>query len=197
MKVLLTGDSIIARHEGLKEPMLNVELKKIIPQIELVNTAISGINSGAFFALLNQTVFKTKKCDAIVILLGTNDLASHKQVPLKQFKQNLSLIASAIICRYYPPHVYLLSPPAVDEKKQQVRANKIIKKYSAAVKEVATEYHFHYLDLYQAMIDEGGLDELCHGSKNDGLHFGLAGYRLLADLLGNSLMKNQANDDDT
>ncbi len=49
MKILLTGDSIIARHEGLSEPRINVDLKKKVPGIKLINTAVSGINSGAFF----------------------------------------------------------------------------------------------------------------------------------------------------
>lgn len=193
MKVLLTGDSIIARHEGLIQPRLNFELKKLIPEIKIVNTAISGINSGAFFAMLSQTVFRIEKCDEIVILLGTNDLAIHKQVPLNQFKQNMELIASAIIYKYYPPHVFLVSPPAVDEQKQHVRSNELVKKYSATVEKVATEYGFHYVNLYQAMLKSGQLTEICHGSKNDGLHFGVKGYKLLAKVLRDNLMKNQAD----
>lgn len=48
MKILLTGDSIIARYEGLNDPRINYELKRRLGNIELVNTAVSGINSGAF-----------------------------------------------------------------------------------------------------------------------------------------------------
>ena len=50
MRVLLTGDSIIARQEGKNEPHLNWNLQQLLPEIELENTAVSGINSGAFFA---------------------------------------------------------------------------------------------------------------------------------------------------
>lgn len=100
MRVLLTGDSIIARYEGKAEPHINWNLKQILPEIQIENTAVSGINSGAFFARLNELVLSVKKCDNLVILLGTNDLATHKQVPLEQFKRNMELIASAVICQY-------------------------------------------------------------------------------------------------
>ncbi len=189
MKVLLTGDSIIARREGMQEPRLNVNLKKKMPEIEITNTAVSGINSGAFFARLSELVLKQKQNDALVILLGTNDLPTHKQVPLKQFKQNMSLIASAVICEYYPPRVILVSPPAVDENKQLVRNNQLVKRYSKAVEQVAKEYRFLYVPLAEKMIEHGDLKDLCRGLKNDGLHFGQAGYDLLSSLLVQVLRK--------
>lgn len=187
MRVLLTGDSIIARYEGKTEPHINWNLKRMLPEIQIENTAVSGINSGAFFARLNELVLSVKKCDNLVILLGTNDLATHKQVPLEQFKRNMELIASAVICQYYPPHVLLISPPAVDEQKQHVRNNELVKKYAKVVEEIAEEYHFHYADLCQAMIDAGDLSDISQGIKNDGLHFGDKGYGILASLIRREL----------
>ena len=187
MKLLLTGDSIVARHEGLDEPMLDAKLRQKISGIELNNTAVSGINSGAFFVCLNDLVLKQKPCDKLFILLGTNDLATHKQVPLKQFKQNMSLIASAVICQYRPNNVYLISPPAVDENKQHVRDNDLVSRYVQVIKEVAKEYHFNYVGLFEAMIEQGNLTSLCQGMKNDGLHFGKAGYELFSDLIVRAL----------
>src|SRR5699024_4530294 len=187
MRVLLTGDSIIARQEGKNEPHLNWNLQQLLPEIELENTAVSGINSGAFFAKLNELVLSVKQCDNLVILLGTNDLAMHKQVPARQFKQNMEIISSAIICQYYPPHVLLVSPPAVDEAKQLVRNNTLVAEYAQIVKEVAHEYHFRYADLAQAMLDTGDLSEICQGVKNDGLHFGDRGYEILGKLIAENL----------
>lgn len=187
MRLLLTGDSIIARNEGKEKPHINWNLKKMLPDVEIENTAVSGINSGAFFARLNELVLSVKKCDNLVILLGTNDLATQKQVPLTQFKQNMELICSAIICAYYPPHVLLVSPPAVDEEKQLVRDNALVEKYAKAVEEVAQEYHFRYADLCQAMLDAGDIKKTAQGMKNDGLHFGDAGYEILAKLIVKNL----------
>ncbi|KRL88820.1 GDSL-type esterase/lipase family protein [Lactobacillus kalixensis] len=189
MKVLLTGDSIIARYEGKSEPYLNYELEKKLPGITLTNTAVSGINSGAYFARLSELVLKQSQHDVLIILLGTNDLAMHKQVPLHQFKNNMELIASAIVCQYWPKYVILVSPSAVDEKKQHVRSNDLVKEYGQVVNEVADEYHFHFVDLGQKMLDQGNLEQLCQGQKNDGLHFGQAGYDLLSDLLVQELQK--------
>lgn len=183
MKLLLTGDSIIARKEGKNEPHLNWNLKQMLPGIEIENTAVSGINSGAFFARLNELVLSVPKCDELVILLGTNDLAVHKQVPLAQFRQNMELIASAVICQYYPPYVLLISPPAVDEEKQHVRSNRLVKEYTQEICEIATEYHFKFADLGQAMLNEGDLKNISRGIKNDGLHFGDRGYEILAKLI--------------
>lgn len=187
MRLLLTGDSIIARNEGKEEPHINWNLKKLLFDVEIENTAISGINSGAFFARLNELVLSVKKCDNLVILLGTNDLATHKQVPLAQFKKNMELICSAVICEYYPPHVLLVTPPAVDEEKQHVRSNALVEKYAKAVKEVAQEYHFKYADLCHAMLEKGNIKKISQGIKNDGLHFGDAGYEILANLIVKNL----------
>lgn len=183
MRILLTGDSIIARHEGKNQPHIDWNLTQLLSNIEIENTAISGINSGAFFARLNELVLSVKRCDELIILLGTNDLATHKQVPLSQFKKNMELIASAVICQYYPPHVLLVSPPAVDENKQHVRNNNLIKQYVDVVEQVAGEYHFQFANLYQAMIDAGNISEISQGIKNDGLHFGDLGYEILANLI--------------
>ncbi|MDF7639688.1 GDSL-type esterase/lipase family protein [Lactobacillus sp. ESL0791] len=190
MKLLLTGDSIIARKEGLQELYLNVDLRKRLPALEIINTAVSGINSGAFFARLNELVFQQERCDNIVLLLGTNDLARHKQVPLTQFGQNMALIVSSIICLYYPQHIFLVSPPAVDEQKQTSRTNNLVAAYSGQVQQIASVYHCHFVNLAQAMLTHGDLTNLCCGSLNDGLHFGAEGYNLLADLLARGLLKS-------
>ena len=187
MKLLLTGDSIIARNEGLREPMLDNKLKQKLSKIQINNTAVSGINSGAFFAMISDLVLRQEKADRLVILLGTNDLATHKRVPLKQFKLNMSLIASSLLFQYRPNEVIFVSPPAVDENKQRVRNNDFVRDYSQVIAEVTDEYNFRYLNLCQAMIDHGNLSQLCQGIKNDGLHFGEAGYELLSDLIKKAL----------
>lgn len=187
MKLLLTGDSIIARKEGKNEPHINWNLRQVLSNVEIENTAVSGINSGAFFARLNELILSVPRCDELVILLGTNDLAMHKQVPLIRFRQNMELIASAVICQYYPPHVLLISPPAVDEEKQCVRSNRLVERYAHEISRVATEYHFKFANLAQTMLDKGDIKNISRGIKNDGLHFGDRGYEILAELIVNQL----------
>lgn len=69
MKLLLTGDSLIARKEGLKGPRLDYTLKKKNSNIETINTAVPGINSGAFFALISGLVLKIDHCDKLFYYL--------------------------------------------------------------------------------------------------------------------------------
>lgn len=119
----------------------------------------------------------------MIILVGTNDLAVHKQVPLQQFEDNLKLIASSIIWLYYPGKVILITPPAVDENKQKVRNNLLVQEYSNIIKRIANEYKFSFIDLASKMQANKNFPEIFNGKKNDGLHFGVKGYELLAKLI--------------
>lgn len=187
MKLLLTGDSILARHEGYSEPAINHFLTKQLPQAQIINTAYSGLNTGGLCVTADKRIFQVEKCDYLIILIGTNDLATHKQVPLTQFKANLQFLVSSIIWLYYPQQILLVSPPAVDENKQHVRSNKLVKKYSQIIEEVCHQYQLTFINLFQAMLIQGNLPNLCHGLKNDGLHFGKAGYQLLSNLLAKKI----------
>ena len=182
MKLLLTGDSIIARSENHSIPEINFQLQKL-NSYQIYNTAISGINSGGLALSLPNLVFNQPKCDYLIILVGTNDLAVHKQVPVQQFEDNLKLIASSIIWLYYPGKVILITPPAVDENKQKVRNNLLVQEYSNIIKRIANEYKFSFIDLASKMQANKNFPEIFNGKKNDGLHFGVKGYELLAKLI--------------
>ncbi|MDE6547130.1 MAG: SGNH/GDSL hydrolase family protein [Lactobacillus sp.] len=182
MKLLLTGDSIIARSENHTIPELNFQLQKMLA-CDIQNTAISGINSGGLALSLPNLVFNQPKCDYLIILVGTNDLATHKQVNLHQFENNLELLASSIIWLYYPERIIFITPPAVDENKQRVRSNSLVMEYGNIVKKVAREYRFSVIDLASKMLVEKNFPQIFNGKKNDGLHFGVNGYKLLANLI--------------
>ena len=113
---------------------------------------MSGINSGAFYSLLPQLVLKIDRCDKLLLLLGTNDIAQHKQVPQNQFKINMGLIISSVICSYYPQNIILVSPPAVGKNKQKKRTNQKITSYTSDLKKLATTYKLQFISLFQAMI---------------------------------------------
>ena len=65
--------------------------------------------------------------------------------------------------------------------------NALVGKYAEVVEKVAKEYHFRYADLCQAMLDAGDIKKIAQGMKNDGLHFGDAGYEILAKLIVENL----------
>ena len=60
MKLLLTGDSIIARSENHSIPEINFQLQKL-NSYQIYNTAISGINSGGLGLSLPNLVFNQPK----------------------------------------------------------------------------------------------------------------------------------------
>lgn len=182
MKLLLTGDSIVARHEGLSEPHINAYLKENFSDIEIVNTAVPGINSRYLLAHLNELVLKQVKADYLIILIGTNDCAFHKKIEEEEFWTNLNKVAKKILNKYEAKQVILVSPPAVDEEKQRVRDNETVEKYANWVQRVANDYGMHYLNLFHKMnTDDHELEEICHGLRNDSLHFGKIGYQIFGD----------------
>ena len=113
---------------------------------------MSGINSRAFYSLLPQLVLKIERCEKLLLLLGTNDIAQHKQVPRSQFKINMGLIISSVIYSYYPQNIILVSPPAVGKNKQKKRTNQKITSYTSDLIKLATTYKLQFISLFHAMI---------------------------------------------
>lgn len=183
MRVILLGDSLFARHEGLNEPRINHVLHERFPDLEIANQSICGINSGAMLALMGDLVFKQPRADQLFIMVGVNDAAQHKLVPLDQYRRNIESIVSAVVCFYPKTRTVLVSGPAVDEEKQRVRRNAELAKYAKVLEETAKKYQCAYADFFEAMMRQGGLSQLCRGELNDGLHFGGAGYELLGKKL--------------
>ncbi|KRL63916.1 GDSL-type esterase/lipase family protein [Lactobacillus psittaci] len=184
MKLLLTGDSIIARYEGLNEPRLNANIEKIIANPQITNTAISGINSNYLLNHLDELILNRPLADYVVILIGTNDCAFHKQIPIARFAYNMDLLAKKVLTKYSAKQLIFISAPAVDEARQRVRDNKTVAKYNGEIEKIAEQYQLHFIDLQKLMINsELSLTEICHGLRNDGLHFGQAGYALMADAI--------------
>lgn len=183
MQIQLTGDSLIARHEGLAEPMLNVALHHCRPDLVIRNTAVCGDNTFDLLMRLSRDVLVGPTVDRLYILIGTNDLAQHKQVPLAFFEANLKEILRQTLWVYQADQLYFISPPAVDERRQHVRNNHLVARYAQALAGVVTPVGCHYLDLQAAMLATSDFPRVTRGMKQDGLHFGRAGYQLLADLI--------------
>ena len=186
MRILVTGDSLIARHEGLDQPMIDYYLKKVLPDLEISNTAVSGSNTADLLENL-PTFFPTADFEMVFILIGTNDLALNKQLPLKKFQKNLVKILQENKKIYPASRICLISPPAVDESKQKFRNNHLIAHYSCWMQRSAELQHSEFIDLQQMMQNQPNFLQLTQGSLNDGLHFGKRGYLLLASLIKEQL----------
>ncbi|MCO5417997.1 SGNH/GDSL hydrolase family protein [Enterococcus faecium] len=77
---------MIVRKETLKEPMLNVYLQNKISGIHIMNMAVSGNNSQALRERFAKDVL-SYTADKVFILIGTNDLAEHKQLSKETYQK--------------------------------------------------------------------------------------------------------------
>ena len=181
MRIHITGDSLAARFEGGDEPMLNHLLKQKIAGLEVTNTAVSGNNTRDVLERLNRDILSKPAPDWFFLLIGANDLASHKQLPLVEFKKNLGEFLLAIQAAYPQANLCLISPPPVDESKQEYRRNQTIETYVSAMEEISVEFSCSLINLYQLFQEvDVALSVLMDGLAHDGLHFGKVGYDLLA-----------------
>ncbi|MGT2845783.1 GDSL-type esterase/lipase family protein [Streptococcus massiliensis] len=185
MRIHITGDSLAARFEGYEEPILNYLLKQKIANLQVINTAVSGNNTRDLLARLEADILSQSATDYLFLLIGANDLATHKQIPLVEFKENLLELILRLREKFTHINLCIISPPPVDESKQQYRKNSIIEEYVKTMQMVALDTDCAFLNLYQLFLNhtEENLMTLMTGLENDGLHFGLKGYQILADAI--------------
>ncbi|MBJ8349827.1 GDSL-type esterase/lipase family protein [Streptococcus zalophi] len=184
-KIHLIGDSLFARNEGYDKPAIETFLLKKDPQLIIYNSSVAG---DATKDVLNRmsAILSVERCDQVIILIGTNDLALNKQVPLPEFQENLLKIIMSLKEKYPANQITFLSPSPVDEEKQHYRNNRLIENYAKIIMTVSQKEECHFVNLYQLFLEaanQTSLSQLLEGSLDDGLHFGSSGYSLLADMI--------------
>lgn len=192
MRILLTGDSLLARNEGLDQPLprIDYELNKVRPQLKITNTAVSGYNSGDLLGHYQEMIgrFVPAGFDYLVIMVGTNDLATNKQVPRQKFGDHIEQLCTQLKRQgWQPGQVCFLTPTPVDENYQRVRSNALVSSYSEILSRRVRRAGFRLIDSFHIFLRQPDCLEILHGTREDGLHFGGRGYQLLARLLVNAL----------
>lgn len=182
MKILLLGDSLFAGYEGLEEPHINFSLKKILSGVKIQNLAQSGDNS---FDLLEKLQKKQiSGANLVFVWIGANDLATHKQVFLGEFQDNLRKIVKLLLKQYNSSQIIFLGPAPVDESKQVTRTNRLVNYYSEIVEKVAKEFSFDFISMQEVFRQSSyPVEQILKGLQDDGLHFGSLGYEVLAKAL--------------
>lgn len=182
--VVCFGDSITARKEGHPAPALTYKLSHKLPDYDFINAGVSGNTTEQAIERFAADVI-AKKPDFVTVLFGANDSASHRLVDIEQYKRNLCTFAKVI----GPHKTILITPAPVDEFLQENRTNERLQRYATVVNEVAKETGSQYIDFFTAMYSRENYKELLIGEKDDGLHFGEAGYEILSDLIANKLVE--------
>lgn len=185
MRIQLLGDSLFARREGAPEAMISYLLKQRIANLVVYNAAVSGYNSHDLLAQALQ-LQQVEPCDYLFVLIGTNDLALNKQVPLPDFRANLYRLSKVFDGHYRTEQIVFLTPLPVDERKQHYRHNGLVMAYGQVIQAFCQEKGYGCIDTYAlflAKAKEVPLSVLLEGAMDDGLHFGQSGYNILVEAL--------------
>ncbi|ART76490.1 GDSL-type esterase/lipase family protein [Sutcliffiella horikoshii] len=189
MKTLVCfGDSLTARHEGKENPQLTEKLSLQLPTYRVVNAGVSANTTKDALKRMEKDVLAHHPY-FVTVLFGSNDAAVHKKVALNTYKENLLKITQLI----GPDKTILITPPPVNESLQPNRKNIELAKYADAVKRVSEETGSYLIDFYTELYSKPHYKELLVGILNDGLHFGEAGYDILANLITEEIIEIESN----
>ncbi|GAA0596551.1 SGNH/GDSL hydrolase family protein [Virgibacillus siamensis] len=181
-KLVCFGDSITARTEGHREPMLTSKLSSKLNGFTVINSGVSGETTSDALNRIESDVLNHNP-NLVTVLFGANDAAFHKMVDLHTFKENLLQITDSVEAR----KTILITPAPVDENIQFARTNGKLYEYAKKVKEVSFDSGSHHIDLFSKMIVRNDYRELLRGQKNDGLHIGESGYEFLSQLIADKI----------
>lgn len=193
MKIHVTGDSLMARHEDADISMVNIKLYDLDPTLKVTNSAISGNSTRDLLARYDDIIMDTQS-EYLFVLVGTNDLSIDRDVSPLEFEKNLNQLIDIFETRFVTQRIHFLLPPPVDEAKQKKRINQRLVQYGQLITKVCQEKDCCVLDLNQAFRDaatpEVSLEDILVGIKDDGLHFGEKGYEILAKTINGALKRN-------
>ena len=177
--IIFIGDSIVEYfplYELLQSPKT------------LVNRGIRGYKTDLLLENLDAHLFG-QALDKVFLLIGTNDIG--KEMPQTETLANLEAVIQDISRDYPLAQIQLLSVLPVNEQEQYkgtvyIRTNEKIQALNRAYQELAQAYYqVSYVDVYSSLLDEVG--QLAEAYTTDGLHLSVAGYRILAQALQETL----------
>lgn len=177
--IIFIGDSIVEYfplHELLQSPKT------------LVNRGIRGYKTDLLLENLDAHLFG-QALDKVFLLIGTNDIG--KEMAQAETLANLEAVIQEISRDYPLAQIQLLSVLPVNEQEQYkgtvyIRTNEKIQALNRAYQELAQAYYqVSYVDVYSSLLDEVG--QLAEAYTTDGLHLSVAGYRILAQALQETL----------
>ncbi len=183
--ILLLGDSHLSRNSGDAGESLILLFKKSFPDTIIQNLAKGGADTRYGKSILSQhhIILPT----LALVLFGTNDAASWKQVPLQEFSENYADIISKLKSDNVSS-IILITPPPVNQKKQTPpgRSDTDIHQYAQEVINLANKYQLDCLDLY-SLLKSVMIKEDIH--YRDGVHLNERGYIIFFNALCDLITK--------
>jgi lysophospholipase L1-like esterase len=208
-KLLLLGDSLTQlSFEGWGGDLANRYQRRA----DVLNRGMSGYNTRWFLRYADDNGIWTEPGNVVfvTIFFGANDAALQEQdpakfVPIPEYKDNLHKLITKTQTSYPDARVLVITPPPV-HKQQRLSFQKQrygdkatgipertfdnTQKYAQACIEVAQETKVPYLDMFTAMVDEGGEDDGFGQYLCDGLHFNKVGHDFVFQKLLEAIENN-------
>ncbi|KAH7140479.1 SGNH hydrolase-type esterase domain-containing protein, partial [Dactylonectria estremocensis] len=210
-QLVLFGDSLLQGSVDIQSGFsFQATLQtRLIRRLDVLNRGFAGWNTKNALEYLPKIFPEpndlSPKLDYLIILLGANDAIvphpeSTRDVPVHQYKDNLTRIISHAHIKSHNPKILLVTPPPVDETKlnslgHEPRTVAHTALYAEAVRQVVEENpEVVLIDLWKAVMDKAApshvnahsLPGSPEGDFNrlftDGLHMNGEAYRLFYDL---------------
>lgn len=159
-------------------------LNEYFPDSDYVNRGISGQTSGQVLQRLKADVIDLHP-QAVVILVGTNDLA--RGTPVSAIESNQEMLADAAAANKIKIVLASLTPVSDYHKDQDPAFERTPQRPPASIQAVnewlrtfCSQRGYGYLDYFTATVDAAG--QFNAELSDDGLHPNAKGYRVMAPL---------------
>jgi lysophospholipase L1-like esterase len=167
-------------------------LNQYFPDNDYLNRGIAGQTSGQILQRMKDDVIDLHP-EAVLILIGTNDLA--RNVPVAAIESNYQMLAD-LAAAYKIKVIFAAVMPVSDYHKDQDPVYERTPQRPAAninalndwLQKFCTQRGYPYVDYYKATVDDAG--QFQAELSDDGLHPNSKGYRVMAPLAAAAIGKS-------
>lgn len=169
-------------------------LNEYFPDSNYINRGIAGQTSGQLLQRMKDDVIDLHP-EAVLILIGTNDLA--RETPVTAIESNYQMLAD-MAAAYKIKVIFAAVMPVSDYHKDQEptyertlqRPPALIKALNEWLQKFCSQRGYAYVDYFTAAVDPAG--QFQAELSDDGLHPNAKGYRVMAPLAAAAIDKTLA-----
>ena len=169
-------------------------LNEYFPDSDFINRGIAGQTSGQLLQRMKDDVIDLHP-EAVLILIGTNDLA--RETPVTAIESNYQMLADMAAANKIKVLFAAVTPVSDYHKDQDpvyertpLRPAASINALNDWLQKLCTQRGYTYLDYYTALVDKSG--QFQAELSDDGLHPNAKGYRVMAPLATAAIGKTLA-----
>jgi lysophospholipase L1-like esterase len=169
-------------------------LNEYFPESDYLNRGIAGQTSGQLLQRMKDDVIDLHP-EAVLILIGTNDLA--REVPVTAIESNYQMLADVAAANKIKVMFAAVMPVSDYHKDQDPSYERTPQRPAAFIKALndwlqkfCSQRGYTYVDYFTATVDDAG--QFQTELSDDGLHPNAKGYRVMAPLAAAAIGKSPA-----